>query len=281
MLLRLQGNINDRLNSFIYVARELAPLRHRREGDRVELDLTQLRYLGPDGVCLIAGAIMEARERGVVIDVRVPNEPAPLVAFLAFSGFNRWILGTAPPESGHPDNVTVPIRQFHQSRHQDPKPIVDLINRFEPVTDDLKLSLEICVAELVQNVEDHAQSPIGALGCARFLRNVRQVRFALVDFGEGVLNTLRRAHPEVASGRQALESIARGGYSARSRRNNLGQGITNLRSIVTEAFAGNAYIVSGDAAGEFRSNAPSRYRTLDYTFGGTAVCFTLPTEPAV
>ena len=133
----------------------------------------------------------------------------------------------------------------------------------------------------MQNVEDHARSPIGAFGCARFLRNVRQVRFALVDCGEGVLKSLRRAHPEITSSRQALESIARGGYSARSRRNNLGRGISNLRSIVTEAFAGNAYIVSDDAAGEFRSGAPPKYHQLDFTYCGTAVCFTLPTEPGV
>lgn len=275
----LEGDINDTRNSFVNAARRLNPLREVQSSQSASLNLEKLHYLGPDGVSLIAGAVLEARKRGVVIDVRPPTAPVSLSAFLAFSGFDHLILDKLPPEVGHPENVTVPLRQFHQSLHQDPQPILELISRFESVSEDLQQSLEICVTELVQNVEDHSRSIVGGLGCARYLQHSREVRVALVDFGDGVLRTLQRRHPEIQTAQQALMSIAQGGYSARSRRNNRGRGFENLRSIVTDFFAGSLYIVSHDAAAEFKSGVKPRYHGLNFRFDGTAACFTLPTKP--
>lgn len=278
-MVSIEGNINDRLRSAQALIERLAPVRQSAAGDHVAMDLTKLRYLGPDGVAMIAGTIIEARQRGVQVEVRPPDGPPPLLAFLAFSGFNHEVLGGAAAEVDHPDNVTVPLRRFVRSRHTDPEPVVQLVSRFEPVSDDLRQSLEIAINECIQNIEDHANSPIGGLGCARFMAQQHEIRVALVDWGDGILCSLRRNHPDTRDDLQALQRVLSGGYSAKTRPNNLGRGIDNLRSVVTDFFGGNLYIVSGNAAADLRGQRPPQYHTLSSGFRGTAVCFTLPVQP--
>jgi hypothetical protein len=278
MTIDFEGNLDDRLNSFLYVAQKLLPLSKMNVGDEACVDLTRVHWLGPDGVSLIAGAILDARQRGGVVQVVLPSRPPDLVAFLGFSGFDQIACGNAPPDATSLENATVPLRQFRRALHQDPQPLVDVIAKFEPVSEELKLSLEVRITELVQNVEDHAKSQVGAVGCARFIQSTGQVRVALVDFGQGIMTSLQGRYPEVTTAVQALQLIAHGGYSAKSRRNNLGRGFDNLRSIVTEAFEGSLYVVSEAASAEFKSGSVATYHPLDFTFWGPAVYFTLPTK---
>jgi hypothetical protein len=203
-----------------------------------------------------------------------------LAAFLQFSGFNRLLLNGPPPEVDHPQNVTVPLRLFDRSRHGDPEPVIQLISRFERVSDDLKLSLEISMAEVIQNIEDHSRSPIGGVGCARFMRGkLREVRVALIDWGEGILTSLQRRFPDTRDDIHALQRVLYGGFSALTRSNNLGRGIDNLRSVVAEQFRGDLYIVTGKGAVDIHGHAAPRYAAIPYRFEGTAVCFTLPVRP--
>ncbi|MGB7157875.1 MAG: hypothetical protein WBD40_07400 [Tepidisphaeraceae bacterium] len=124
LTIRIEGNINDRLSSMRYLIESLRPLSGSAQGSRMTLDLLKLRYLGPDGVAMIAGAVIEARHRGIDVNVLVGNEPQALVAFVEFSGFNHLVLNAPPPDPRHPENVTVPLRRFDQSRHGDPEPVI-------------------------------------------------------------------------------------------------------------------------------------------------------------
>lgn len=280
LAISLEGNIDDRLASMKYLVKKLLPLRNLTAGTTAALDLSKLRYLGPDGVVMIAGSIVDAQQRGVQVQVNRPAQPNSLVGFLEFSGFNHLVLGTPLPDLTHPENVTVPLRRFVQSRHDDPEPIIRLVERFHPVSDDLRFSLEISVNECVQNIEDHALSAIGGMGCARFMKQSQQVRVSLVDWGQGILSSLRRRHSDTTTSEHALRRVLYGGYSARTKINNQGRGIDNLRSIATEAFGGNLFIFSGDGAVEIQGHRPPKYFSdpSNY-FQGTVVCFTLPVQP--
>jgi hypothetical protein len=275
----IEGNVNDRFSSMRYLIECLWPLRETVAGTDVVLDLTKLRYLGPDGAAMICGSVLEARQRRVNVNVQTNAEPNALSAFLQFSGFKQLVLAGEAPETGHPENVTVPLRRFDQSRHGDPEPVVKLVARFEPVSEDLRLSLEISMNECIQNIEDHAHSPIGGVGCARFIKGTSEVRVALVDWGESIFNSLRVRYPDTRDDVHALQRVLFGGYSAKTRRNNLGRGIDNLRSVVTESFGGDLYIISGQGAVDIHGRRPPRYDVLSHRFQGTAVCFTLPVHP--
>ncbi len=279
LAISLEGSIDDQLASMRYLIEKLLPLRSLLAGAALNLDLSKLRYLGPDGVAMIAGSILEARQRGVTVQVNRPVQPKSLTAFLEFSGFNHRVLGTPMPDPSHPENVTVPLSRFVQSRHDDPEPIIRLVERFHPVSEDLRVSLEVSVNECVQNIEDHSRSVIGGMGCARFMKQSQQVRVSLIDWGQGILASLRRRYDDITTAEQALRRVLYGGYRAQTRVNNQGRGIDNLRSIVTEACGGDLFILSGNGAVEIRGRQNPKYFTGTYNFQGTLVCFTLPVEP--
>lgn len=133
--------------------------------------------------------------------------------------------------------------------------------------------------ECIQNIEDHAHSAIGGLGCARYMKGSREVRVALLDWGDGILKRLRVRYPDTRDEVHALQRVLFGGYTSKARPNNQGRGIDNLRSVTTEAFGGDLYIVSGRGAVDIKGGQPPRYVSLPHEFQGTAVCFTLPVHP--
>ncbi len=182
-----------------------------------------------------------------------------------------------PRNVSRPECVTVPLKQLEHTRHQDAEPVFRLIRAYTELTEDTQVSLGVAYAEIVQNVEDHARSPIGAVSCARYLTGREEVRVAVVDLGEGIRATLARKHPDTLDARQALARVLDGGWSAQSRPNNFGRGLSNIRLSVT-ALGGELFIVSETASALMAGRRAPRFGTLPFRFPGTCVFFTLPTS---
>jgi hypothetical protein len=129
--------------------------------------------------------------------------------------------------------------------------------------------------EILQNAEDHSGSAIGAVFCGRYLRNKGKVRVGIVDVGDGIHTTLRREHTDTLNAAMALRRVVAGGYSAKSRKNNMGVGISNLWAIVTQQLRGHIFIVTEDG---FAYNDCARLKSenVGFHFPGTGVFFTLP-----
>lgn len=278
-IVSVKGIVDDRLSSAVYLADRLRPLCAAVSAPAIHLDLSRLEYIGPDGITLLAAHILAARARGLEVSVGAPSSPASLVAFLESSGFDEHVLGKILPVDASTTNSTVPLRRFDASKHGDVEPILNLIARFEPATGTFRDAMEIAINEIVQNVQDHAHSPIGGWGSATLFPEDREVRVALVDLGVGIPSSIRKTHPDLASDAAALQAVSTGGFSARSQRHNAGRGIDNLRSIVTELFAGSLYLFSGAASLEIRSGEQPTVRSLPLSLAGTMVAFTLPLDP--
>lgn len=259
-----------------YLVGILHPLRAARPHETLLLDLTNLRYLGPNGAAMQCGSVLEARFRDVQVTCRWPDGPPALLAFIEESGLKGHLEGLPVALPDDLETVTVPIRQLRESRHQDSHPILDLVARFQQVPEGLQDVLQIAFNETVQNIFDHAASAVGGFSCARYMRRDSEVRVALIDWGVGILDTLRRRYADTISDEHALQRVLFGGFSALSRRNNTGRGIDNLRTVVTEAMSGRLFILSGSGLAEIIGDRPPRYSPVNPPFRGTAVCFTLP-----
>lgn len=241
-----------------------------------QLDFSKCQYLGPDAISIVVAAVLQAREAGVKNEVMLPQGVPALEAFCEFSGLNHLITGSPVPKGDHPDCVTIPIRVQEKASFNDPDPIIRLITRFVPLSAEAEEFLRICVNEVVQNVEDHARSPIGCVTCARFMKKVREVRVAIVDRGRGIGTTLRERYPDVHGAGEALGRVLQGGYSAKSRKNNMGLGISNLANIVVQQMHGELFIVSEDGFADGKFGRQTFSRSLDMRFPGTGVFFSVP-----
>jgi hypothetical protein len=239
------------------------------------INATTCQYLGPDAAAILAALWLRARAYGRTLAVALPQSPVALASFCRFVGLEQLLSGGPAPDRDHPENETHPITVARGSPGLWTQPIVTLVRRHAEMGDDEEEYLRIGLHEVLQNVEDHARSSIGAVLCGKYFSASKQVRIAIVDGGEGVLAALRRTNPQLPDTKTALQKIIQGGYSSKSRDTNMGLGISNLAQFVRH-LKGSLVIVSGDAIAETRSDKPVRVQSRPgMNYQGTGVFFSM------
>jgi anti-sigma regulatory factor (Ser/Thr protein kinase) len=208
--------------------------------------------------------------------VILPHEPARLYEFLIASGLIQSLSGQAQPGQPRTFGECAPIQTFSTHSLNDPDRIIELVSKHKSITPDSEDYLRICINEVIQNVEDHAESPVGAVMCGRFMSQSSEIRVSIVDRGVGIVHTLRRRYGDVTNAATALRRVTQGGYTAKSSDRNQGLGISNLCNIV-QHLKGKFFIITGDAMATF-NHGPISVESADFFFPGTGLFFTLPVE---
>jgi hypothetical protein len=252
----------------------LKPVLDHKGSGSWAIDCSSCTYLGPNAAAVLGALWLQARNE-CAASIVLPREPPKLDAFCAFSGLKHLVLGEPPPDPSHPDCETVPITQFSMARWNEPDSIVHLIRRHMDLEKGFEDYLRTALNEVVQNIEDHAESPIGGVWCARYLSGKREVRVAVVDLGKGIAASLASRFDEAKVPYRALQMVFEGNYSSKSRKNNLGVGISNLAFIVRE-LKGELFILSDDGLAVLtRKRKTPTFETTAVRFPGTAVFFSL------
>jgi hypothetical protein len=211
------------------------------------IDLSKCLDLSVGSATILAAAVLESRLRGREARITLPAFPLEVSAFCESSGLNHYFTGSAYPDPNDPASLSAPIKQLKQTRYDDPGGIISFLRGHIELSDETQGSLRTCINEAIQNVEDHADSRIEAVVGARFLpRPFNMVDIAVVDCGIGFAGSLRRKHPDVLNAKTALERVINDGYSAKTLPSNLGQGISNIRTIVKNQLHGQLLILSED-----------------------------------
>ncbi|HMO25611.1 MAG TPA: hypothetical protein PKB10_05030 [Tepidisphaeraceae bacterium] len=83
--IQLEGNLNDTSGSFDYLAVRLWSSLTPAATGAVVLDLSRVRYMGPDAAAMIVAASKLAELHGITLSALFPTEPNELVGFLQFS----------------------------------------------------------------------------------------------------------------------------------------------------------------------------------------------------
>lgn len=276
MIISLEGNLNDDSPDMHTLLRALDDA-HRTTSDRKwRLNLRGCRYLGPWAVSVIAAAFDEGRRLEQNPRVVLPDSPPQLQSYCLFSGLAHRVGKGSIPTPEHPESETIPLEAFRTASWDRSNRIIRLLNRHTHLAEDVEDQVRTCVQEVTQNIVDHAESPIGGIMSARYLSDSAEVRVGIVDRGVGILNSLRTKYPDIRTARMALQRVIEGQYSARSRPNNMGLGISNLFELVRHA-RGRIAVFTGDHFAEIHQpDQPVTFRDLGCVFPGTAVFFSLP-----
>lgn len=269
-------HVDDRPGSICAFLERISPILGQEAPGAWHLDLSKSPYIGPGAAAILVTTVLEARRRGQTPRVTLSADPPKVRAFCEFSGVNHYLNGRQPPTDEHPDSATTPIQILTESKFNDPDPIIRLIRHYGGVNDESEDLFRICMNEVIQNVQDHAESAVGCATCARFMKGSGQLRIAIVDRGLGISTTLRRRHTDIPTAQAALERVVQGGYSAKSRPNNRGCGISNLCAIVVHQFQGEIFIVSEGVFADGKAGRLPVSRQLKTRFPGTGVFFTMP-----
>jgi len=268
--------LGDERETVIQLLRRVCPFLAQEGADPKQIDLTQIEYLGPFAVAILFANSQAERLAGHSHEILLPIERPKVMGFARFSGLHHRLDGGPAPDVSHPDNQTVPLEIVQKATWKVANPVIELVRRHVVISDDDETYLRNSVTEVIQNVEDHAESAIGAVYCARFLKKPRKIRVAIVDRGLGIGTTLIRKHPEIRSTEVALRRVVDGGISARSKPNNLGLGISNLWRQITQQLGGEIFIVTEGAIGYSDHTGHLCTSNVGAHFAGTGVFFTVP-----
>lgn len=193
--------------------------------------------------------------------------------------WNAYRISSIPGDIGcqadEDGSETLAIQQFFNERFDQALPLMRIISRHLELSPEDEVNLAIALGEVFRNVEEHADSAIGGFWAAQYSPSERTVHAAVVDLGQGIPTTVRRAHPEVASNKDALRRALEPGVTAQSIETNQGQGLNNLAGIVRD-MRGELLIVSEDVALEItETSLEPIVAPLSVRFPGTLVSFTL------
>lgn len=102
----------------------------------------------------------------------------------------------------------------------------------------------VTLVEVINNVVQHSQSPIGCFVCAQAYPKEDRLILSIVDLGKGFLESLSDAYPQLQSNAQAIELAIKEGTTSKGMRN-AGRGLWVLSDFLKEC-SGRLSIVSGN-----------------------------------
>jgi anti-sigma regulatory factor (Ser/Thr protein kinase) len=141
---------------------------------------------GPFGVALLASSIATRHLAGCRTRIRAPSNPVA-AQFLEEIGLASFAEGRTTGIG------TLEVRQLEALDASYTQAVTEMVMRGVPGTDDQTgYLIQLCLNELLQNVFEWAESPMGCTVLARWYHKTRSVRLAVVDRGIGIPAALRR-----------------------------------------------------------------------------------------
>ena len=129
--------------------------------------------------------------------------------------------------------------------------------------------LQECIAELFQNILDHAEANGNAFFAISYDKDEGQIEIAICDFGVGIPHTLREQFPNEC---EALQKCLLPGVTAGSQKHNRGFGMENI--VNTMSSSDMMRIISNKAI-LIKSKSYEDVTPLSYDFKGTLIHFTI------
>ncbi|MBZ0238275.1 MAG: hypothetical protein K8M05_38545 [Deltaproteobacteria bacterium] len=269
MRVRVDFNVDDTTKSTEALLKRLLPAWKAAEssGAHLELDFADCQYLGPAAMALLFALLADLDAHGRKWTF-VPPKLQRLRAYCQFSGLLHRAGVGGPPNRDHPDNVTIPTRTFSAYDAQAIEDIVRLVRRFIPMSTQTESVLRSSIAELIQNVLDHAKSPTGGFITARAFSHEREVRFVVADTGIGVRRALSARHPNLGSDADAVVAAFDEHRTSQTTAHNRGLGLYHLSEMVRYN-GGEIAFLSNTGSAERHGASALHKRTMDQEFPGT------------
>jgi anti-sigma regulatory factor (Ser/Thr protein kinase) len=180
------------------IIRILYPLFEACKEDTVELvlDMSRLRGMYPTGMAAICAGLMHLQRQARLKIVELqPPVLTDVHDYIARMGFYRHLeLEIEYPWSKY-DSTARFIKLVEVADDEGIATISEqlkaIIERHFPNVDKrVRTSLQIALAEVVDNVFNHADSSINAIVCAQVAPRRREVEIAIVDCGRGIYSNM-------------------------------------------------------------------------------------------
>ncbi len=225
--------------------------------------LKETIFIDPFAVSVLAGVIKQCkktRNRKILYN---PPENAEVDKYLSQIGFKAFFKINGPDI--HRD-TTVQLRQLNAIDPIYIENLIILIDSKMRLSEGIKDSFKMSLNEVLTNVFDHSKSADGCFLCAQYYPSSKLIRLCIIDFGVGILTTLKTKYG-IWTDIDAIKLSVKEGITSRPQ--SAGFGLFHIRNFL-KVNEGTLTLISGKGKVDFRGNKIATHR-LSSVFKGTIV----------
>jgi anti-sigma regulatory factor (Ser/Thr protein kinase) len=232
----------------------------------------------PLGLNLLASLIHNLHLQGREI-VFIPPKDEKTLQYLTDQGFfNEFqFTGSKYQLRQARRSTSVVLRRMHEFVGSYPMQVADWLSRNSAVPQSAVLDMvAITLPELMNNVFDHSNSPIGCCVCAQAYKPEGKLTLSVTDLGIGFLESLLPRYRHLATEAEAIALAVQKGISSKSTIRNAGAGLYILCDWVKNQQA-ELEIISNDGIWKQLPGGERELETLPFPFPGTCINMHVPT----
>ena len=240
--------------------------------EKIELDLSEIKWALPCSVILISGKLMEVVSKGAEITYLPPKNKK----------VKDWLLGIGFPFGNKEDgNTFVSIKHFSKSldnKNQVNEQSNDLMKSMEnKIPDNFGSSVKYILGELADNMDEHSDFTFASL-MAQYYPKKRYLDMAVLDNGITIPFNFEKNNIVFGKDSDAIKKALFGEITTKNSEEMRGYGLKSCKDISIKGINGELHIVSRKGMAIFRSNRePDFYDFEDVSLQGTFLYFRLPT----
>ncbi|MEA2872014.1 MAG: hypothetical protein QOH67_1990 [Hyphomicrobiales bacterium] len=235
---------------------------------KLTFDFSTLSFIRPSGVAFLSNLIYWLEEKGTKVTLQVEGAKAAPIEFLDDSLFFEQHCGKKLNSSASPRSTTRPlVRIAHKNSHEWLRTnfVPWLAERLE-ITKASLHTIQVCISELFNNIQDHTRYDIGCVFVQHF-PNENRVICSISDMGLGIPKKIREKMPNLSDSEAILKAVEPG-FTTKSKPSNQGIGLDYLLNAVVIRNGGSVTIYSGSDYVKFfrRKNEMSHVKKIDAGF---------------
>lgn len=172
--------------------------------DRIELDLSDYKYMHPSFAVLVASSLYLGDRYGREVVIRYDINNRKLGQFLKQSGISGRYYSSKDSLQLNSRNSAIPFNRFRKI--EDTYATIEKILNCAPVCLSLELRNQLFskITEIFSNAFEHGKSDIGVF-CCGFINSNKNFSFSVYDAGVGICTNVNRYLPHPISSEAALE----------------------------------------------------------------------------
>lgn len=198
------------------------------------IDISNYRFLEPKEILILTQYCVLLKNNNIDVNIHCNGEINWYIEAIRLKSFCNTNYNQ-PSSQGKNISTAIPIKRITVRSMNEY--INDAKKFFSEFCNNKDISiLEICISELINNVNDHSKSIIDSYIFSQYYHANNRIKFAMADLGIGIPKSvndyLNSTSQELLSEIEAMKWATEKGKSAKSTVRNMGIGLDNVLSFL-------------------------------------------------
>lgn len=211
---------------------------------KYKLEIILYKFVLPDILALIVALYKSKEHDGFTIDINVKGETNSYAERVDF--YDHLNINVEKGNRCSGEGRFIEIKQFNKNNNIDL--VNSIMNIFEEnlnIDKDVLSCMNYCLFEIVDNVENHAKSPIDGYLVAQSYKNKRELRIIFIDCGIGIHESLTKGKNQKYNNLSEHEALTKCLKKDVTNGNGMGNGLYHTSKFI-ESNGGILTIYSGE-----------------------------------